>query len=354
MSAVDDLLKSPCEWLKAKGDSGDIVMSSRIRLARNIQGFLFPHRISKEGAQAVIDLAESALKKTAYFKGSLFLKGKDLSGLDRQILLERHLVSRELANSKGPTAVCVTRNEMAGIMILEEDHLRIQVIEAGLNLIEAWRLIDRIDTTLDEEISYAFDPALGYLTACPTNVGTGLRASCMMHLPALVMTKQVNKILQAIAKMNLAARGMYGEGTEATGNLFQISNQMTLGQTELEIIDSLERVIRQILEYEKESRQVLLTKRKDKLEDQIGRALGILRTARLMSSREAMALLSMVRLGSDLGLLKNLDRMKLNELFMKIQPSHLQKSAGRILSSSERDLERGKLFRAELSSVVFL
>ncbi|HNV85589.1 MAG TPA: protein arginine kinase [Candidatus Omnitrophota bacterium] len=353
MSVADDLMKSSCEWLRGKGEACEIVMSSRTRLARNIQGFPFPHRISKTDAEEVITIAESALKQSPCFKGSFFLRQRELTLLDRQFLLERHLISREHAGARGPVAACVTRNEIAGVMILEEDHLRIQVIESGLNLTEAWRVIDGIDSSLESVLSYAFHPSLGYLTACPTNVGTGLRASCMMHLPALVMTKQAAKILQAISKLNLAARGMYGEGTEATGNLFQISNQMTLGQSEAEILDSLERVIRQIIEHEKEARQVLVTKRKDKLEDQIWRALGALKTARLISSKETMSLLSLVRLGMDLGLIAQLERTKLNELFMKIQPSHLQKVTGKSLSSSERDFERAKLLRQELNSVSF-
>lgn len=354
MSELDFLMKSTCEWLRGSGEACDVVMSSRMRLARNMQGLCFSNRISKEDANELIDLVESAVRQSSYLRDSLFLRHSDLSSLDRQFLLERHLVSHELANSKSDMAVCLTKNEVAGIMILEEDHLRIQVLQSGFNLQEAWRIIDTIDSDLERSVPYAFHPSLGYLTACPTNVGTGLRASCMLHLPALVMTKQVNKVLQALAKLNLAARGMYGEGTQPSGNFFQFSNQVTLGQTESDIIGSLERVIGQIIEHEKEARQNLLAKRKDKLEDQIWRGLATLKAARFISSRETTSHLSLVRLGVDLNLVKELDRSKLNELFIMIQPSHLQKSCKKVLSSSERDFERAALLRRELKSVELL
>jgi len=348
MSVADDLMKSSCEWLRGKGEACEIVMSSRTRLARNIQGFPFPHRISKTDAEEVITIAESALKQSPCFKGSFFLRQRELTLLDRQFLLERHLISREHAGARGPVAACVTRNEIAGVMILEEDHLRIQVIESGLNLTEAWRVIDGIDSSLESVLSYAFHPSLGYLTACPTNVGTGLRASCMMHLPALVMTKQAAKILQAISKLNLAARGMYGEGTEATGNLFQISNQISLGLSEDEILDSLNNLIRQIIEQENQAREVLVAREKALLEDRVSRSFGILNSARIISSQETIELLSMLRLGCDLNLIKSIDRRVVNELFIITQPAHLQKLKDKKLTSQERDLERAQIIREKL------
>ena len=354
MPELDSLMKSTCEWLRGKGEASDIVMSSRMRLARNIQGFSFTPRLSTGESEELIDLVESGVKQCQLLKDSFFLRQNDLSSLDRQFLLERHLVSHEHATTKEEMAVCFTKNEVAAIMILEEDHLRIQVLQSGLNLQETWSIINKIDSELENLIPFSFHPSLGYLTACPTNVGTGLRASCMMHLPALVMTKQVNKVLQALSKLNLAARGMYGEGTQPSGNFFQFSNQITLGQSESEIIDSLDRVIRQIIEHEKEARQILLAKKRDKLEDQVWRGLGILRTARFISSRETTSQLSMVRLGVDLGIVKGLERSKLNELFIMIQPSHLQKHCKRVLSSTERDFERAALLRRELKSVELL
>lgn len=351
MSELDVLLKSPCEWLRGKGESSDIVVSSRMRLARNIQGFSFTNRLAKDECDELIDLAESAVRQSSYLKESFFFRQRDLSSLDKQFLLERHLISHEHATTKSEMAVCISKNEVGGIMILEEDHLRIQVLQSGFNLQGTWCIINQIDSDLEQFIPYAFHPNLGYLTACPTNVGTGLRASCMMHLPALVMTKQVNKVLQALSKLNLAARGMYGEGTQPSGNFFQFSNQITLGQNEADIVDSLEKVIRQIIEHEKEAREILKTKKRDKLEDQIWRALGALKAARFISSHETTAHLSLVRLGVDLEIIGGLSRSKLSELFIMVQPSHLQKSCKRVLSSTERDFERAALLRRELKSV---
>jgi protein arginine kinase len=354
MSDLDSLIHSPCEWLRGEGEACDIVMSSRMRLARNIAGFLFTHHLAKDESEELIDLAESAVRKTTLFKDGLFFEQKDLSSLDKQFLLERHLISHEHAATKQDMAVCVSRDEVAAVMILEEDHLRIQVLQSGFNLRAAWERIDRLDTELAGHMAYSYHPTLGFLTACPTNAGTGLRASCMLHLPALVMTKQINKVLQALQKLNLAARGMYGEGTQPSGNFFQFSNQMTLGVNETEIIEALERVIRQIIQNEREARELLRTKKKDKLEDQIWRALGALKTARFISSRETTTHLSLVRLGVDLGVVQGLLPVKLNELFIRIQPSHLQKSSNRALSSTDRDYERAAYLRRELKSVELL
>ncbi len=354
MAELDPLMKSTCEWLRGKGESSDIVMSSRIRLARNIQGYPFTHRLAKDEAEDLIEMAESAVKQSTCLKDSWFFRHKNLSSLDKQFLLERHLISHEHASTKTDMAVCLSKNEVAGIMVLEEDHLRIQVLQSGFSLREAWNIINQLDSDLEQQLPYAFHNVLGYLTACPTNVGTGLRASCMMHLPALVMTKQVNKVLQALSKLNLASRGMYGEGTQPSGNFFQFSNQVTLGQREEDIIESLERVIKQIVEHEKEARQVLIAKKKEKLEDHIWRGLGILKTARFISSKETTSHLSMVRLGVDLGIVKALERQKMNELFILIQPAHLQRKCNRALSATERDFERASLLRQELKSVELL
>jgi len=351
MAEIDSLMKSTCEWLRGRGKASDIVMSSRMRLARNIQGYSFTHRLAKDEAEDLIEMTESAVKRSGYLKDSWFFRQKNLSSLDKQFLLERHLISHDLTSCKTDMAVCVSQNEAAAIMVLEEDHLRIQVLQSGFSLREAWEIINRIDSEVEQQVPYSFHQVLGYLTACPTNVGTGLRASCMMHLPALVMTKQVNKILQALAKLNLASRGMYGEGTQPSGNFFQFSNQITLGQKEEEIIDSLEKVIKQIVDHEREARQALLSKKKEKLEDHVWRGLGILKSARFISSKETTAHLSMVRLGVDLGIIKGLDLLKMNELFIFIQPAHLQRKCNRVLSSAERDFERASLLRRELKSV---
>lgn len=348
---VDRFLKGPTEWLRGTGPDSDVVISSRIRLARNLSGFPFLAKLSKEQEEEIIELFEEAVRQTPALKDVLFIRYRDVTELDKQFLLERHLVSREHATDHGQKAVAISPNEVVSLMMLEEDHLRLQVFQSGLNLAEAWRVMDEIVNELEKNLSFSFHSELGYLTACPTNVGTGIRASCMLHLPSLVMTKQLNKVLQALAKLNLATRGLYGEGTQATGNFFQISNQITLGQKEEEIITGLERVIHQMIAHEKEARQHLVEKRKVRFADQVWRALGALKAARLIPSEEAVQLLSLVRLGVDLGLVSNLTHPQLNRLFLLLQPAHLQKLDGKALGAAERDVRRAELIREELKNI---
>ena len=348
---VDRLLKSPTEWLRGSGPDTDVVVSSRIRLARNLAGFPFVSKLAKEEEEDIIDLVEESVFRTSSLKDTLFIRYRDVTELDKQFLLERHLISREHAVEQGEKAVAVSPKEVVSVMILEEDHLRLQVFQSGFNIAETWRITEEIINELESSLPFSFHADLGYLTACPTNVGTGIRASCMLHLPSLVLTKQVNKVLQALAKLNLAARGLYGEGSQAAGNFFQISNQITLGQNEEEIISGLEKVIRQMIAHEKEARQYLLEKRKAKFEDQIWRALGTLKSARVVSSGEAVQLLSLVRLGVDLHFVANLTYSELNNLFLLIQPAHLQKLYSRALGSSERDIRRADLIRERLVGV---
>lgn len=352
MSALEGMFKRPVEWMKAEGPSSDVVVSSRLRLARNLAGFHFNQKLTPARRREIIGLVEDAVKKSPSFKKAYFLKSADLNELDRQFLLERHMISREHAEEKNENAVLITADENVSVMILEEDHLRLQVFQSGLQLTEAWKKISKLDDDLEKKLTYSFSLNLGYLTACPTNVGTGLRASCMLHLPGLVLTKQVHKVLQALAKLNLAARGLYGEGTQASGNLFQFSNQMTLGQKEEEIIDNLERVIGQVVEHEKEARTLFTQKKQAKVEDQIWRAVGILKTARVIASGEATQLLSLVQLGVSTGLVKtDLKLPDLNSLFLLIQPAHLQKASGSGLNAAERDESRARLIRQKLSGI---
>ena len=352
MSNIDIFVNQPAEWLRATGPDSDIVVSSRIRLARNLSGYPFLQKLSNEQQEEIIDTLEDATRKTSFIKDAHYFRYNHLTDLDRQFLLERHLISREHANDKGDKAVSITPNEVVSLMVLEEDHLRLQAFQSGFNLAETWRIVNQIDDELEKTLNYAFDANLGYLTACPTNVGTGLRASCMLHLPSLVLTKQVHKVLQALAKLNLAARGLYGEGTQATGNFFQFSNQMTLGQNEGEIIENLASVIRQVIEHEKEAREHLKEKRKAKFEDQIWRALGTLKSARVISSTEATQLLSLLQLGILMGMVDcSLTRQDVHSLFLLIQPAHLQKITGKTLNSSERDTRRADLIREKLSKV---
>lgn len=349
---LNDLMNAPGEWLKGIGPEHDIVISTRIRLARNFSGFHFSNLLEDdEMRKSLINMVSEAVDKTPMMKERIFLDNLKLSPLDNEFLVERHLISRDHAREKRQRAVCFTPSEAVSLMILEEDHLRIQMLQSGFNLVEAWRIIDLLDSELEKNLPFAFHPQFGYVTACPTNVGTGIRVSSMLHLPALVMVKQLNKVLQALQKLNLAARGMYGEGTQAMGNFFQISNQITLGQDEADIIDGLERVIKQIIEHEREARRALVQKKRLRLEDQIWRAIGILKGARIISSGETMSLLSMARLGMDLEMIRGINTPKLNELFLLVQPAHLQKTSGRSLITRDRDVRRAELVRDRLKSV---
>lgn len=348
---VNSFLKNPTEWLRGTGPVSDIVVSSRIRLARNLAGFPFSGKLVREQEEDLIDAVEHVLLKAPFLKDVLLIRYHEVTELDKQFLLERHLISREHAVEAGEKAVAVSPNEVVSIMILEEDHLRLQAFQSGFNFTEAWRIISEILNDLEKGLPFSFHANLGYLTACPTNVGTGLRASCMLHLPGLVLTKQVNKVLQALAKLNLATRGLYGEGSHAAGNFFQISNQITLGQNEEEILAGLEKVIQQMITHEKEARKYLVEKRRTKFEDQIWRALGTLKSARVISSGEAVQLLSMLRLGLDLGIVQSLKYAELNNLFLNLQPAHLQKHTGRALGTSDRDVRRAELIREKLKGV---
>lgn len=344
---LDELWKTTGEWLKGRGPNCDIVMSSRIRLARNLARYPFPHWASPDNLEEVTSVFERGYKEIAYFKGALYLRMKELPTLDRQMLLERHLVSREHILRAEHKAVLIGDREIISIMVNEEDHLRIQILQSGLNLQDAWKLTSSIDDELDKRLDYAYSADLGYYTCCPTNVGTGMRASCMVHLPCLVMTRQINQLLNAISKLGLTARGFFGEGTEAYGNFFQISNQVTLGRSEEEILDNLERIIGQVIEHERAARKMILSRQRQRLDDKIWRAVGTLKSAHLMTSKEALILLSEVRLGVDMGIIKDASLDTLNELIVKIQPAHLQKIQGNQLSATERDVRRAELIRSK-------
>ena len=353
MDRLDLILSHPAHWLNAQGPDSDIVISSRIRLARNISGFPFLQKIEPEQQRQVIGQVKDAIRKNGILKNAFLMDYASLTELDLQFLLERHLISREHMSEKCEKSVAISQDESVSIMILEEDHLRAQIFRSGFDLQTAWKTMSELDRELEEHLQYSFSPSLGYLTACPTNVGTGLRASCMLHLPSLVLTKQVHKVLQALAKLNLAARGLYGEGTQAMGNFFQISNQLTLGQNEQEIIENLASVIRQVIGHEKEARAFLRDKRKSKFEDQIWRAAGTLKSARVMSSAEATQLLSLLQLGIHMGVVgTGLAQKEMNLLFLLIQPAHLQKLAKKSLDSGERDVFRADLIREKLQRLV--
>ena len=344
----NDFVNRTGEWLRGTGPNSNIVISSRIRLARNLEKTPFPNRSSKKNLTDVLEMVQGAVNAIDYFKGSLFIKMTELDNIDKQFLIERHLMSYEHAANPEGKGLVVSREEVLSLMINEEDHLRVQVMQSGFNLYETWKIVNTIDDKLSEKMQFAFLPEWGYLTACPTNTGTGMRGSVMLHLPALVMTKQINKVLAAISKLSFTSRGFYGEGTQASGNFFQISNQVSLGHSDDEIIQNIIGLIRQIIDQEEQARQALLVQNRPMLEDKIWRSFGVLKNAHIVSSQETAELLSMVRLGIDMGIIKDVSRMAINELFITIQPAHLQKIDGKKLSSQERDIKRAALIRQKL------
>lgn len=347
-TSLSGLLRQTSEWLRGTGPNSDIVISSRVRLARNLDRFPFSHWASKKQEREVLRLTEEAIAGSKSMRGSLLIHINEIADVDKQFLLERNLISREHILRPEFKSVAVSDREVSSIMINEEDHLRMQVMQSGFNLQECWRIADRMDNELAEHLKYWHHEKWGFLTACPTNTGTGLRSSVMLHLPALVMTKQANRVIQAIMKLGMTARGLYGEGTEAEGNFFQISNQITLGQSETDTIDHIERIIRQIIGHEETARKNLIKQNREMLQDKIWRANGTLRSAHVITSKETIQLLSMVRLGVDMGLIADIDRRTINELFILIQPGHLQKIEGKILTQAQRDVKRAGLIRRRL------
>jgi len=340
-------------WTEAGGRHPEVVLSSRIRLARNLDNLPFPQRMSEADAQKLIAAAEAGVREINLMGVAPRVELYRLAGtpaLERQILVDKHLISPQLAKDAGLRAVAISEDESISIMINEEDHLRIQVLAPGLQLEETWRIASVVDDALEQKIHYAFDEKLGYLTACPTNVGTGLRASVMMHLPGLVLTQQAGRLFHNLSQLGLVVRGLYGEGTEAAGHIFQISNQNTLGKAEEEIVTNLGAVARKVIEAETQARQYLLQEMRLQIEDRVARAYGILANARILSSEEAMRLLSDVRLGVSIGVLPQLKPDLMNELMVAMQPAFLQRMEGRELNPVERDKRRAALIRSRLAS----
>src|SRR6184192_1744942 len=345
---ISNMLATAGEWLRGEGPHHQIVVSSRVRLARNLRNRPFPGWAKKAERTSILDLVRPRVEELPEMQESFSELLQELSALERQVLVERHLISREHAAKGVGSAVVMNRRQTLSIMINEEDHLRMQSIRSGLQLKQAFKLVDKIDSALESKLEFAYDPQLGYLTACPTNVGTGMRASAMLHLPGLVLSELINQVIQAVSKIGLAVRGLYGEGTEAMGNLFQISNQTTLGEKEDEIINRLSKVIETIIEKEHDVRQVLLQKKSNTLWDQIGRAYGVLTYAHAMASKEALNLLSIIKLGVDLGAFPEDRRLPIDELFIETQPAHLQKTSQQKLNAEERDFLRAQIIRDRL------
>lgn len=351
----EHFLNNQDSWLSGRGPEAEIVFSSRIRLARNINGLAFPSRVNSIQGKAVLDKIKGVYSQVKKLKKSIFVNMTEVNALDSQFLLERHLISQEHIISDKNKGLIISPDETISIMVNEEDHLRLQVILSGFDLKKCWQILEEIDKDLEKKISFSFLSDLGYLTSCPTNVGTALRASCMLHLPALTFTKKINKIIELLTRISFATRGLFGEGTQALGNFFQISNQASLGASEEELIDNLIGVVGQIKAQEIDARNILLKKHKISLEDNVWRALGILRNSRLIGSKEALSHLSILCLGLDLGIIKSKDfflneeaRKVVNSLFIIIQPAHLQKMEAKSLKERERDCIRAEILRNKL------
>jgi len=346
-----EFLISPREISRRTGPNDKVVISSRIRLARNVRGFPFPGWGKKPDRVKVAQEIRPAVEGLPELAGCFAESMDNLPSLDKQLLVERHLISREHAAKGAGSALVLNREESLCFMINEEDHIRMQALRPGLQLREVWETINHVDSRLEQHLDYAFTHEWGYLTACPTNLGTGIRVSAMLHLPGLVLAEQINQIIQSVNKLGLAVRGLYGEGTEALGNVFQVSNQMTLGETEEAIVERLNKVLAQIIEHEDNARIRLLEKKPKVLLNHIGRAFGTLANCHIISSKETMNLLSLLKLGMDLGLFPGVERGIVDELFLITQPAHLQRQSAGKLGADERDLRRAEMLRERLGGV---
>ncbi len=333
-------------WITEKGPLNEIVLSSRVRLARNLKDIPFPIYLGLEQGEKIINTVYDTFINLESSEYSIYPMNRT-GQLEKQMLIERHLISPDLVKSSKGAAI-VRKDEIISIMVNEEDHIRIQAILPGLQVIKAWELADKIDNILEQKIDYAYDEKIGYLTCCPTNVGTGMRASTMVHLPALNLTDNIGKILQTVTQIGLTIRGLFGEGTEFLGNLFQISNQITLGLSEEEIVDNINGVTYQIIEKEREARNILLNHNRIQLEDKIWRSWGTLKNAKIMSSVECMKLLSDIRLGVDLKIIDNLSVSVLNEIMVETQPASISRFSDKELTVEDRDILRADIVRKKL------
>ncbi|MDH3734481.1 MAG: protein arginine kinase [Gemmatimonadota bacterium] len=341
-------------WLDEAGPDHEIVLSTRVRLARNVQGLPFGAKASGEERDRLLAQARAALSDADVLGDVDFWEMPTLDASDRTLLLERHLVSRELilgpeGNTPRGAALALSRRREVGLMINEEDHLRLQTLRGGFQLTRAWHDVDQLDEDIGQRLPYAFHHEFGFLTSCPTNVGTGLRASVLIHLPALVLTKQIQKVLEGMGQLGLTYRGLYGEGSKIVGNFFQVSNQTTLGRTEDDLIEQLESLVGRVIGYEKQARSVLLREAPNVLEDKVWRAYGILSHARSLSFEEMMNLLSGIRLGVSLKLLKTPRVETISRVMIHAQTAHLERAARRRLDETDADVFRATYVREALT-----
>jgi protein arginine kinase len=345
---IEDLTERIGEWLRGSGPESDIVMSSRIRLARNVADFPFIRRCSDIDRANLESTIRESMKRHSRLAELDYVNVALLEQIDRQFLVERQLISRELSDAEGARSVAIEKEERLSVMINEEDHLRIQVMHSGFDLQNAWERINELDDMIESQIRYAYHQQYGYLTACPTNVGTGMRVSVLVHLPALVITQQIDKVFRSLQRINLVVRGLYGEGSQAMGDFYQVSNQITLGKTEEDLVRRVSEVVPVLINYERKAREYLINENQHDLFDQVSRAYGTLQNAQQISSEETMHLLSRVRMGINLGLIGNVEIPTINKLFVHTQPAHLQKLTRAILSNSQRNIERANYLQSHL------
>ncbi len=350
MGTFEQMLATPPSWLDASGPTSNVVLSTRVRLARNLRGVAFPARADRAGLERVRDRILAAASAGNYLAGALVLIMDESSQSQRQILVERHLTGRGFAEDGHGRAVVIGDRELVSVVINEEDHLRLASLRSGLQPMDAWRLVDRIDAELEQNLHYAYSSDWGYLTSCPTNVGTGMRVSVLIHLVGLVRRDRIAQVLGSISKLGLSVRGFYGEKSTALGGFFQISNQMTLGQSEDDIAYTVERVAGQLVTLELEARSELAEKGGRKVEDEVHRAFGILTSARIISSDETMALCSSLRFGISEGFIDSVDLATVNRLLVSTQPGHLKCFDARDPGPEQRDRMRADLIRRELAS----
>jgi protein arginine kinase len=345
----EEMAKKPAGWLKGEGEESSVVLSTRIRLARNVSGFKFPNSASDADREKLLEYFDSAINKSEFLNRGQFYRTKGINRTDSSFLVERHLISPTMLDKLDGAGVFIAPSEKVSIMINEEDHLRIQAITTGLEMDRTMELAAQFDNEVGRLLEYDYDSDFGFLTACPTNVGTGLRASVLIHLPGLVLTREIDTVIQKVTKMGLAVRGFYGEGTDVLGNLFQISNQTTLGQSETDILEAIERVTRIIIGDEATARSRLSDEAYDHICDKIWRAYGILKFARVLSSEEVMNLLSAVRLGLAMNIIKSLSIETINDILLLSQPAHLIKYYGKEIDSDQRDIVRAEMVREKLA-----
>ncbi len=347
---LDELSSRSSPWLKGAGPHSDVVISCRVRLARNIAGYPFVCRASDHQCRDLLQTCRHHINDLHTQPKIEWVDLGALSRLDRQLLVERHLISKQHGDAGAARGVAVGTDESLAVMVNEEDHLRMQVIRSGMQLDDAYAQANMIDDSLEMNLDFAYSQRLGYLTACPTNVGTGIRVSVMLHLPALKLTGEIEKVRQAARDMHMAVRGFYGEGTDAIGDFFQISNQTTLGRTEQEVLtDFQQEVIPQVIEYERRARRALMNERRQIVEDRVYRAWGVLANARLLTSEETMRHLTYLRLGIGVGLIRDVEADAINEMMLLTQPAHLQKMVGRRLDGAERRSARADFIRRHLT-----